>query len=168
MDIAADIQTRRGYQPGLIGRVTELHALYYQQHWNFGSFFELRVATEISAFIDRYDADEDCIWSVSIDQRIEASIAIDAPATDKKLAHIRWFITSDACRGIGLGSQLIEAAIAFCRKKHYPGIYLNTFAGLEAAQHLYQRSGFELVETRAGNQWGNPVDEQVYHLLLPQ
>ena len=35
-----DIQIIRGYIPGSIGRVAELHATYYHQQWGFGLFFE--------------------------------------------------------------------------------------------------------------------------------
>ena len=32
--------------------------------------------------------------------------------------------------------------------------------GLEAAAHLYAKYGFERVETRQGDQWGIPLEEQ--------
>src|SRR5215472_3096171 len=50
----ADVQIITGYTPGSIGRVAELHANYYQQHWGFGLFFEAKVATELAAFLGRY------------------------------------------------------------------------------------------------------------------
>jgi hypothetical protein len=28
-----------GYLPGVIGKVTEMHATYYYQHWGFDVFF---------------------------------------------------------------------------------------------------------------------------------
>jgi hypothetical protein len=31
-----DVEIRRGYFPGSIGRVVELHARYYHAHWGFG------------------------------------------------------------------------------------------------------------------------------------
>ncbi len=41
-----------GYVPGAIGRITELHATYYKQHWDFDLFFESKVATELSEFLE--------------------------------------------------------------------------------------------------------------------
>ena len=35
-----DVEVRRGYFPGSIGRVVELHARYYHAHWGFGPLFE--------------------------------------------------------------------------------------------------------------------------------
>ncbi|MEA3417288.1 MAG: hypothetical protein U9R02_14290 [Thermodesulfobacteriota bacterium] len=44
-----------GYIPGVIGRVAELHALYYSEKWNFGKFFETKVAIELSEFLNNYN-----------------------------------------------------------------------------------------------------------------
>lgn len=45
----------KGYIPGVIGRVVELHAEYYQKNWGFGIFFEIKVAFEMSEFFSRFD-----------------------------------------------------------------------------------------------------------------
>jgi hypothetical protein len=45
----------RGYIPGIIGRITGLHAMYYSQHWGFGLFFESRIATQVAEFPNHYD-----------------------------------------------------------------------------------------------------------------
>ena len=54
-----DIQIIRGYIPGSLGRVAELHGTYYHQNWGFGLFFESKVATELAAFLGRYDEKRD-------------------------------------------------------------------------------------------------------------
>lgn len=54
-DSATGMRIRKGYRPGAIGRVVELHGRYYSKYWNFGLFFETKVARELSEFMDRYD-----------------------------------------------------------------------------------------------------------------
>jgi hypothetical protein len=49
----SDVEIVRGYVPGSIGRVAELHGTYYHDHWGFGLFFEAKVASELSAFLGR-------------------------------------------------------------------------------------------------------------------
>lgn len=159
-------QIETGYVPGLVGRVAEMHADYYARQWNFTSFFETRVASEMSEFINRFDAERDHCWSALIEDNIEASISIDSIDADSKGAQLRWFIASDKARGKGIGAQLIDLAIDFCRQKNYRLVYLHTFAGLEAARHLYESVGFKLVDTQPGDQWGTRVDEQRYEALL--
>lgn len=151
-----------GYIPGCLGRIAELHGTYYHAHWNFGLFFEAKVATELSAFLQRCDENRDGIWTALVNDRIEGAIVIDGQQARTEGAHLRWFIVSDALHGQGAGRQLIETALAFCREKHYARVFLWTFKGLDAARHLYESVGFELIDQRQGVQWGTPVEEQYF------
>ena len=47
----SNIKITDGYTPGAIGRITELHGVYYHKHWGFDQFFEAKVATELSTFL---------------------------------------------------------------------------------------------------------------------
>ena len=152
----------RGYVPGAIGRIAELHGTYYAAHWNFGLFFEAKVATELCAFLKAYDPRRDALWIATLDDRVEGGIAIDGSDAAERGAHLRWFILSDKLRGQGVGQQLITRAVNFCAAKEYPSIYLWTFEGLDAARHLYERAGFRLVRQQKGGQWGTEVNEQMF------
>jgi GNAT superfamily N-acetyltransferase len=161
-----DIHIVSGYQPGAIGRITELHADYYHARWGFGLYFEAKVATELSEFLSRFDQNTDGIWLVKDGKRIEGSIVIDACQASDKGAHLRWFIVSDALKEQGLGRQLINRAVRFCRSRMYRKIYLWTFEGLHAARHLYEDFGFRLVKQHRGNQWGVKVTEQRFERFV--
>lgn len=156
----------QGYRPGSIGRIAELHATYYASQWNFGVFFEAKVATELSEFMVRYNPSRDAFWSVVVDGRIEGAITIDGTHAQDHGAHLRWFIMSEALRGQGWGKRLIDSAITFCKRQNYPSVYLWTFAGLGAARKLYESAGFVLVHEAAGQQWGAEVIEQKFTLVL--
>ncbi len=155
-----------GYMPGAIGRVAELHARYYQKNWDFGLFFEARVAIQLSGFLSRFDGAQDGFWTVCPEKRIEGSIAIDGIRAADDGAHLRWFILSSKLRGLGIGEKLLEKAVSFCREKGYGSVYLWTFEGLDAARHLYEKAGFRLLEQFKGSQWGTEVIEQKYVLEL--
>ncbi|MCX5837928.1 MAG: GNAT family N-acetyltransferase [Deltaproteobacteria bacterium] len=155
-----------GYVPGAIGRITELHATYYGRNWDFGLFFESRVATELSEFLRRFDSGRDGFWTASQGECIEGSIAIDGAQAEMEGAHLRWFIVSDAIRGQGTGNRLMEEAVGFCKRKGYSRIFLWTFQGLHPARHLYEKFGFRQVDQVEGNQWGKQVLEQRFVLAL--
>lgn len=161
-----DLEIRRGYYPGAIGRVVELHGTYYHAHWAFGAFFEAKVAQELAEFFGRYDPLRDGFWIATVSGRIEGSITIDGVHAARDGAHLRWFIVSDALHGRGVGNRLIRAAVDFCRSNGYPRIYLWTFEGLHAARHLYEKAGFQLIKERRGKQWGTEVTEQQFALRL--
>jgi len=151
-----------GYIPGAIGRIAEMHARYYSEHWGFGKFFEAKVASELSEFVSRLDDQRDGLWTVCSDKRVLGSIVIDGIKADSEGAHLRWYIVSDDLHGQSMGGQLIEEAMQFCRSKHYKSVYLWTFKGLDAARHLYEKNGFKLSHEQTGDQWGTTVIEQKY------
>ncbi len=153
-----------GYTPGCIGRIAELHGTYYHAHWNFGLYFEAKVATELAAFLQRYDEARDGFWTTVVGGRIEGAIVIDGIHADTEGAHLRWFIVSAALRGQGAGRELLDVAIAYCRQKQYGRVFLWTFEGLDAARHLYESRGFKLVHQQGGAQWGTAVNEQRFAL----
>ena len=160
------LEIARGYVPGAIGRITELHGTYYHQHTGFGLYFESKVASGLSEFLRRYDSARDGIWLALSDHRIEGSIVIDGVGADAEGAHLRWFIVSDALRGNGAGHKLISTALDFCRMRNYRNAYLWTFEGLNAARHLYEKHGFQMTRQQRGNQWGSEVNEQRFECNL--
>ena len=155
-----------GYVPGAIGRVAEMHGVYYAREWGFGRFFEAQVATGIAAFLDRLDPARDGFWTASVGGRIEGSIGIDGLRAADEGAHLRWFIVGDGLRGRGIGERLVTGALDFCRAAGHPKVFLWTFAGLDPARRLYERHGFRLTEERRGSMWGTEVTEQRFELLL--
>jgi GNAT superfamily N-acetyltransferase len=162
--VVPDVEIATGYVPGAIGRIAELHGRYYHEHWQFGVFFEAKVATELAEFLARYDGRRDRFWTVSLADSIEGSVTIDGIHADRDGAHLRWFIVSDALRGRGIGNRLMDAAVDFCRARGYRKVHLWTFAGLNAARHLYEKAGFQLVDERRGAQWGTETTEQRFEL----
>ncbi len=155
-----------GYRPGAIGRVTELHAIYYNKHSGFGLFFESKVATEISEFLNRFNKVRDGFWLAIVENKIVGSIAVDGIKFDNEGAHLRWFIVSPKYQGYGIGNKLLDEAIKFCKKNKFKRIYLWTFSGLDIARHLYEKNGFVLSLEQDGNQWGVTVKEQMFELNL--
>lgn len=155
-----NLEITAGYVPGLIGCVAQLHVRYYAEHWGFGSFFEAKVATELSDFIQSNNAQQDAVFSVVRDGKIEGSVSIDGTSETENVAHLRWFIISDALRGQGAGNRLMQATMTFCRQKQYDSVYLWTFKGLSSSRHLYEKYGFSLSQEIEGDQWGMVVTEQ--------
>lgn len=154
----------KGYIPGCIGRIVELHARYYSKLVGFGLPFESKVARELSEFCEHDDSERDGLWLALQDGNIEGSIAIDGSHADPDGAHLRWFIASDCVRGRGVGAALLTSAMEFCKSRQYERIYLWTFEGLDAARHLYEKFGFSIAHQKRGTQWGAEVMEQRFEL----
>ncbi len=149
-----------GYQTGLIGRITEMHARYYAEASGFGRTFESGVAGSLAEFCGRLDSGRNAVWCLVRDRAIVGSIAIDGEDLGPGLAHLRWFIIDPTLRGAGQGGKLLDAALSFADHQGFPETHLWTFAGLDTARHLYETRGFALAEERRGTQWGSEVLEQ--------
>lgn len=151
-----------GYQPGMIGRISEMHASYYSSHYNFGYFFESKVAAGLAEFTGRLENSANRIWLAVQQGRIVGSVAIDGEDLGNNEAHLRWFILDDACRGLGIGRRLLSEAMAFCDSQAFAAVQLWTFSGLNAARRLYESFGFRLTKEWQGEQWGSEMLEQQF------
>lgn len=160
-------EIRRGYTPGAIGRVAELHGRYYAENWGFGLVFEAKVAREFAEFMTRFDENRDGLWTVVQEDRVEGAVAIDGIRGETEGAHLRWFILSASLRGKGFGRKLLETAVDFCAERGYNRVVLETFQGLHPARALYEQAGFRLMNQREGEQWGARVNEQRFELETP-
>lgn len=161
-DEGAGVALHRGYLPGAVGRITQMHASYYARLVGFGEYFECKVASELAAFVPRLEHADNGLWLATMGDEIVGSIALDVTGAAEPNAHLRWFILDDAARGQGAGRQLLAEAIGHCASRGIPGIYLWTISGLGAARHLYEKAGFQLVEEIQGKQWGKEVTEQKF------
>jgi len=155
-----------GYYPGVLGRITELHAAYYHQHWGFDLSFEIQVAGELSEFMSRFRAERDGLWIAQFDSRFAGAIAIDGDLSDTEGARLRWFIVDPSIHGQGVGRKLIKKAIEFCRNVGHRKVFLWTFKGLDSARRLYELEGFRICERHEVDQWGQRIQEQKFELIL--
>lgn len=155
------------YYPGALGDIIGTHARYYAQAWSFGLAFEARVGSELSNFMVNMKPDRDLLLTAKRpDERLLGSIVIDGREAADLGAHLRWFIVAPEAQRTGLGKQLLDRAIGFCRERGYRRVYLHTFAGLDAARRLYEQAGFTLTEEQEAATWGRPMREQRFDLEL--
>ena len=155
-----------GYYPGVVGKITELHAVYYHENWGFDVSFETQVGSELSEFVNRFDEDRDGLWIATKKGVFTGAIAIDGDNAFTDGARLRWFIVAPDFQKSGIGKVLILQAVEFCKRKGFPNVYLWTFEGLDAARRLYEAVDFRLCEEHEIDQWGQIIKEQKFELTL--
>jgi GNAT superfamily N-acetyltransferase len=147
-----------GYTPGALGRIIELHGTYYAKHWGLGLYFEAKVAAEMAEFLSRFDAEQDGAWFAQIGGKIAGGIVIAGSQADPEEARLRWFIVDPAYQGLGLGSQLMDAAMSFLPPKTLPARLPDDIRRLD-------RSAPSLRKARIQIMWGKrrqPSDRQSF------
>ena len=156
------VELRQGYCPGVIASVVGLHASYYATNYGFGAVFERKVATEMSEFMGRIGSPANTTFSAFLSDTLLGSVSLDGEDLEEGVSHLRWFIVSPESRGTGIGNLLLEEATSFVDAAGFERTRLWTFKGLDAARHLYEKHGFELVHENPGKQWGTEVIEQEF------
>jgi uncharacterized protein YhfF/ribosomal protein S18 acetylase RimI-like enzyme len=146
--------------PGALAASVALQTQYYAREHGFGVHFESGRLADVAEFLARYDVRRDGVWVVVDGGAVHGTVVIDggsggAPDT----AQLRWFVVGDALRGRGFGRRLLRAAMDFAAAR-YRRVVLGTFAGLDAARHLYEAAGFACTLERRSMQWGPEVTEQ--------
>ncbi len=158
------MEIREGYTPGLLGWAVAEQTRAYAAIAGFGLPFEAKIAAEMAAFAERLAPPGVQIFWAGDGEGPLATASIDAADARAGFAHLRWVIAAPRARGRGLGRAVVTAAVAGARAAGAPGVWLETFAGLDAARGIYERLGFRLVAEAEGLTWGNPVREQRFEL----
>ena len=155
-----------GYYPGVAGKITEVHAVYYHEQWGFDISFETQVGRELSDFLTQFDSSRDGLWVARRNNMFAGAVAIDGRNAHSEGARLRWFIVVPVFQGHGIGRELISRAVKLCKMNNYPRVYLWTFEGLDTARHLYEEQDFKLSEQHDVDQWGQHLNEQKFELIL--
>jgi GNAT superfamily N-acetyltransferase len=156
----------KGYYPGVVGKIVQLHAVYYHKNWGFDVSFETQEGKELSEFIRNFREGRDGFWVAQIHGTFAGSIAIDGRGAETEGARLRWLIVEPRFHGNGIGTLLVKEAVQFCKKAGYRQVYLWTFEGLHAARYIYEKGGFRLTRARRLKQWGQRINEQMFELRL--
>ncbi|MFI5402399.1 MAG: GNAT family N-acetyltransferase [Planctomycetota bacterium] len=158
-----DTVLRTDLRPGDLGEIVRLHGVLYAREHGFDPTFEAYVAEPLARFAIAASPRER-LWIAERDRVIVGCVAIVAASPE--VAQLRWFLVDPVARGSGLGTRLLDEAVAFSRGCGYRSIVLWTVRALAAAAHLYRAKGFSKVEEKPGRQWGVDVVEEKYELRL--
>jgi len=166
MPISMNTVQFTGYVPGVVGKITEVHGVYYYENWGLDISFETQVGRELSEFVARFQGGQDGLWVAHVAGVFAGSVAIDGGDAANQGARLRWFIVTPAFQGSGIGKALLEKSIQFCKEVGYKRVFLWTFEGLETARDLYESVGFRLCQEHEVRQWGQDIKEQRFDLTL--
>lgn len=159
-----DIRIRTTLTPGDIGYIIHLHGSMYKKEYGYGISFETYVAKGFYEFHKNYDAEKDAVWICEHNDSIIGFLLL--MHRENNMAQLRFFILLSGYRGIGLGKKLMDLFINHLTQKNYSGAYLWTTNEQTTATALYSRYGFVLTEEHESSDFGKPLKEQRYELIL--
>lgn len=158
-----NIRIRTRLRPGDIGYVVHLHGDLYGREYGYSINFESYVAAGLHEFYSNFDPSLDRVWICEHGKKMIGFLLLMHRG---RAAQLRYFILHPRYRGIGLGKKLMELYMAELKALGYRSSFLLTVDELPAAASLYKRHGFVLKEERPFTDFGKPLKEQKYELLL--
>ena len=154
------------HDPRTIEAITGLHEAYFVKHLGWKSSFVEDIGHYLENFTTRLHSEGNGLWVAIAEKKIVGSIVIDNKDYGPESARLRLFIVNRSFHNQGIGQRLMCHAVTFCKKNGYKGIILWTFETLHTAKKIYLRHGFNMIDEREVDYWGNHLCEQLFGMDL--
>jgi DNA-binding MarR family transcriptional regulator/GNAT superfamily N-acetyltransferase len=154
----------RPHQPGDLGWVIQRHGRLYAEEYGWDETFEAFVAEIAAAFIRHFNPKLECCWLAEKDGETIGSVVL--VQHEPQVAKLRLLLVEPKARGYGVGTRLVEECVRFARMAGYQKILLWTNSILTAARQIYQKSGFQLIESEPHHSFGKDLIGETWELLL--
>jgi DNA-binding MarR family transcriptional regulator/GNAT superfamily N-acetyltransferase len=156
--------TLREPVPGDLGFIVHRQAALYAHEYGWDIGFEALLAQIVADFVHRFVPGFERCWVAERQGQIVGSVFV--MRKDHDTAQLRMLYVEPTARGLGLGRRLVDECLAFARSAGYGRMVLWTNDILVAARHIYESTGFELLETEHHRSFGKDLVGQTWGRTL--
>ena len=150
----------RAPHPGDYGWIVHRHGAQYAEEYGWDESFEALVARIVADYAEHHDPKREAAWIAEVDGEPVACVL--CVRKDDATAQLGLLLVDPRASGRGIGGRLIDECLRFARRTGYERIVLWTNDVLHDARRLYERAGFELVESGEHHAFGHDLVEQTW------
>ncbi len=154
----------RDPRPGDYGWVIARNAVLYAAEYGWDGSYETLVARIVTGFLESHDPHTERAWIAEAGG--ERLGAVFCMREDDDTARLRLLLVEPSARGRGVGTALVGQCLEFATAAGYREMVLWTNDVLTSARHIYQRAGFELVESEPHHSFGRDLLGQTWRRAL--
>lgn len=149
---------------GDYGWIVNRHGVLYAHEYGWDESFEALVARIVADYVDHRDLKGESAWIAEIDgERVGCVLCV---RRQEKVAQLRLMLVEPSARGRGIGTRLVDECLRFAGRAGYERIMLWTNDVLEDARRIYERAGFELLESEEHHSFGRDLVGQYWSRRL--
>lgn len=155
----------RAPEPGDLGWIVQRHGVLFPDEYGWGPGFEALIARVIAGYADAAEEPGHAAWIATLGGQRAGSI-LCVGAGDGSTAKLRLLLVEPWARGHGIGARLVDECIAFARSSGYEDLVLWTMEVLVHARPIYERAGFEMIDSEPHRLFGPELVGQTWRLRL--
>ncbi|WP_225826249.1 GNAT family N-acetyltransferase [Streptomyces naphthomycinicus] len=159
------VSIRRADRPGDLGWMVMAHGELYDQQFGWNTEFEALVAKIVGDYATTRSEAREAAWIAEVDGERAGCVMLVAD-DQPGVAKLRVLLVTPSARGLGMGTRLVEEALAFARAAGYQRVTLWTTDNLASARRIYQHFGFTLTDEKPTRGFGHDLVGQTWSLDL--
>ncbi len=153
----------RPHKPSDMDWVIETHKAHSKVR-GFNEEFEAMVEKIVADFAKNYDPKREHCWIAETSgEPVGCVFLVNRSET---LAQLRLLLVDRRARGLGIGKRLVEECVTFARRVGYRKIILGTNDIAVTARNLYEKAGFQLVDSKPRHRFGHDMADETWELEL--
>lgn len=154
----------RDPRPGDYGWVIQRNAALYAAEYGWNADYETLVARIVADYLETREPHAERAWIADRDG--EPIGCVFCVREDDTTARLRLLLVEPSARGLGVGSALVDECLRFATAAGYRSMVLWTNDVLTSARRVYERAGFDLVETEPHHSFGKDLTGQTWRRTL--